>query len=78
MRTLFQAFWKGKSKVVAKWLKIIPPDQRKEIVNTVKYKTMFSGSYTALQYAAKYNRPKIARLLLDAGAGESDYCRIYY
>ena len=64
-------------KVVAKWLEYIPPDQRKDTVNTVKYYFKYSERQaTPLQIAARFNQPEIAKILLEAGAGMHAYIKV--
>ena len=63
-----QAIEKGDPEgAFASWLESLPAssDEKKTILNTIRY----NNSSTALHLAAEYNRPAIARLLLDEGAG---------
>jgi hypothetical protein len=56
----------GENDEVAKWLKSIPPDQRKDKINTVISPHLPS---TALHVAARANQPETAKILLNEGAG---------
>jgi hypothetical protein len=63
----FQALEEGNNDEVAKWLKSIPPDRRKEKINTAK--SPFSFSRRALHVAAQGNQLETAKILLNEGAG---------
>ena len=69
MKWIYQAIKEGRSEEVAIWLQCIPSGQVKQTVNTIKCTDRHGVSYTALQYAADFNQPEVARLLLNAGAG---------
>lgn len=61
-----QAIRTGNLVEVTAWLGTLPSgDEKKTILNTAKY----NNSSTVLHLAAEYNQPKIAKLLLDEGAG---------
>lgn len=44
---------------------MVSGEEKKTVINTIRY----NNSSTALHLAAEYNCPKIAKLLLDKGAG---------
>ena len=63
-----QAIEKGDPEgAFASWLESlsVSGDEKKTVINTIRY----NNSSTALHLAAEYNCPKIAKLLLDKGAG---------
>lgn len=69
---IMQAIKTGNLEAVLVWVGSFPPEKKITLVNTSTYQ----HSYTALHLAVKHNQPKIAKLLMDEGAGKlyNMYC----